>query len=72
MTRAFAIVTTEPLFGQGDEVFFLRREAGQTFVYRVRTDGTGLHKVVDTSEPTVPPTSASAAGLRNSCASTGE
>ena len=41
MTRAFAIVTTEPLFGQGDEVFFLRREAGQTFVYRVRTDGTG-------------------------------
>jgi eukaryotic-like serine/threonine-protein kinase len=37
----------EPVFGSNDEVFFNHIEGTEGFVYRVRTDGTGLRKAIE-------------------------
>ena len=37
----------QPVFGADDEIFFYRRQGSEGFAYRIRTDGTGLKKVID-------------------------
>jgi len=37
----------EPRFGGNGDILFRRMEGSSGFVYRVRPDGTGMHKVVD-------------------------
>jgi Tol biopolymer transport system component len=37
----------EPVFGANDEIFFYGQEGIFGFAYRVRTDGTGLRKVIE-------------------------